>query len=131
VRAREGVVVDVPMLLLLPWCQITKPYRVAEIELLPFPALETSPSRDKPFDEDTNQTIKSLLSAYRDLKGKPVERAAVVRYNGRDVIEELSEEEIANAMELVELVCFSALACRNLFSNEGPYCNRDVFSLYV
>lgn len=127
----SGVVVDVPMLLLLPWCRITKPYRVAEIELLPFPALDASPSRDKPFDEDTNRTIKRLLSAYRDLNGKPVERAAVVRYNGRDVTEELSEEEIANARELIELVCFSALARRNLFSNEGPYCNRDVFSLYV
>lgn len=58
-------------------------------------------------------------------------QAVVATYIGRKVTEELNKGEIAEARELIDLACFSALSRRNLFADLDHYCNRDTFTLYV
>lgn len=115
------------MIMFLPWCRIDKAYKVGNIEILPF-------ERYNPIeglDEAAQCRVNRILASYKTIEGKPVDRAAVVRYEGKTAIDELSEEEREIAYDLVGIARFCGLANREYFKQGGRYCNSDCFSLYI
>lgn len=115
------------MLLFMPWCRIDKRYQVGAIELLPF-------ERHQPIDglDDVAQCrMNTILATYKTIEGKPVDRAALVHYNDKSPIDDLSDTEVDTIYELVTLACFCALANRDVLDALGFYCNSDCFALYV
>lgn len=114
-------------LLFLPWCCIEKPYQVGDITLIPYDKYDSIPGLD------THSTLKvrTILAAYKDLQGSAVDKACLIQYKERNLLDELTDDEIETVFELVELACFSGLANRQYFSQIKPYCNSDCFSLYV
>jgi hypothetical protein len=115
------------MLLFLPWCRLNKPYQAGDIEIVPF-------ERHKPIDrlDDATQCrVNTIMATYKTIESRPVDRAALVRCGARPPTDDLSEEEIETTRELVDLVCFSALANRAYFNPLGPYSNSDCFTLYI
>ena len=120
-----------PTVVLLPWCRVDKELKVDTIEILPFERRGRSgPHVPRTQRAITNQ-ISKLMTPYRDLKGRRIDNAAVVKWMDKSVIEDLTEEEIATTKELLDLVTFSALSSRDLFSSGGNYCNSDTFTHYV
>ncbi len=114
-------------LLLMPWCRIDKAYEVGCVNVLPF-------ERHKPIDglDDAAQCrVNTIMATYKTIEGKPVDRAALVRYDGRSPIDDLNEAEVDTVYELVALACFCGLAKREYFNPLGSYCNSDCFALYV
>lgn len=115
------------MVAFMPWCRIDKTYEVGEIQILPF-------ERHKPIDglDDTAQRrVNTILASYKTIIGKPVDRAAFVRYGGRSLIDGLNDKEQETIHELVTLACFCGLARREYFEQGGHYCNSECFSLYI
>ena len=114
------------MLAFMPWCRIERVYEAGDIVILPF-------KRHVPIDgvDDTGQClVHTILTAYKTIEGKPVDRAALVRYAGKSLLDDLSQDDRAAIHGLVTLVCFCGLAMREYFNALGPYCNSDCFSLY-
>jgi hypothetical protein len=116
-----------PTLLFMPWCTLDKPYDVGEIEILPF-------ERNAAFaecDEAVLRNLNLILACYKTLQGEPVQQLAIIRVKGRSPIEDVSDDQIAVAYDLLSLVTFASLATRELFNPIGAYCNSDSFSMYV
>jgi len=115
------------MLMFMPWCPIDKCYEVDDIYLLPFTRHKLIDGLDK-----TDQCrINTIIGIYKDLEGKPVRNATIVRYDGHSPIDDLTDDQIEIAKDLTALACFCGLAKRKYFNAPGPYCNSDCFSLYI
>lgn len=115
-----------PTLQFMPWCRIEKPCRAGDLELVPF---RVGAPIDG-IDESTSTRVGRILACYRDLEGRPVEKAALARFGKRSLAEELGDSEIEVTREIVDLVCFSGLSNRAHFRPD-PYCNADCFTLYT
>lgn len=115
------------MLLLMPWCPIHKCYESGEISILPFRRHASIDGLDKA----AQSQINTIVGMYKNIEGKPVHKAAIIRFGEKSLIDDRMDNEIDNAQELAVLVCFSGLAGREYFNALGPYCNSDFFSLYV
>lgn len=115
------------MLLFMPWCRIDNRYQVGDVELLPF-------NRHQPIegiDDLARCRVNTIMAAYKTIEGKPIDSASLVCRGGKSPTDDLSEEEVEVAYELVALACFCALAKRDYFNSLGFYCNSDCFVLYV
>jgi hypothetical protein len=115
------------MLLFMPWCPIDQRYEVGDVEIVPF-------ERDAAIDEldaDGVRRVNHILGSYKTIAGNPVPRAALVRHRNKAVIDDLTNDEIDRAYDLVTLACFSALSARDYFNPIGRYCNSECFSMYV
>lgn len=115
-----------PTLHFLPWCRLDKPYSVGDVTLIPF-------ERSKPpsdLDDLTTYPIKLILNSYRGSTGHPVRQFAIVRIEGRSVLDDLADEERERVWQSIALTCFTALAQRDFIGGHGPYCNADCFLLY-
>ncbi|GIW70824.1 MAG: hypothetical protein KatS3mg102_0366 [Planctomycetota bacterium] len=115
------------MVSFLPWCRIDKAYDVGQLQILPF-------KRHQPIeglDGAAQCRVNTILATYKTIQAKPVDRAAIARYAGKSVIDDLNEEERETIRELVAIACFCGLARREYFNELGPYCNSDCFSLYI
>ncbi len=115
------------MLVFMPWCPIDKSYDVGETTILRF-------GRDAPIDgldETARCRANAIMAIYKNIQGKPVHRAAIVRYGAKSPTDELSDYEINVMQDLVSLGCFSALAKRGYSDSLHPYCNSDCFLLRI
>jgi len=115
------------MLAFMPWCPIDKAYTVGDVTILPF-------ERHTPIEglDDAEQCrVNTIMAMYKDIKGKPVRKAAIVRYGSKSPIADLTEDDIEIVQELAALACFCGLAKRQYFDSLGPYCNSDCFSLHI
>ncbi|MGQ9513173.1 hypothetical protein [Thermodesulfitimonas sp.] len=115
------------MVVFLPWCSVKREYTADGIRLLPYSA--TAPING--MDSSEREAINKLLAIYRDLRGKPVRQAALIQYRNRPLTADLNEAEWEEVSERVELICFAALANRDLLGEFGFYCNRDHFTCYI
>ncbi len=112
------------MLTFMPWCRIDKIYKIDNIEILPFKRHEQINGVD-----DAGQCrVNTIMSIYKNIEGRPVDSAALIRYSDKTLIADLNEEEMAEMSDLTTLACFSGLAKREYFNPVGPYCNS--FTLY-
>ncbi|WP_287843616.1 hypothetical protein [Caldanaerobacter sp.] len=113
------------MVAFLPWCPIDKEYSMDGIKLTPY-------SRSDLTEEINNLGLKGadkIFDIYRDLKNQPVEKIALVKYQG-EIFFNNFEFQLFEISELIELACFTALSKRNFFDGSN-YCNRDHFTLYI
>lgn len=115
------------MVVFLPWCPVDREYAAGDIRLLPYSA--TAPISE--MDSSERGAINKLLAVYRDLRGKPIKRAALIQYRGKPLTADLDETEREEVSEWVGLICFAALAKRELLGELGFYCNRDHFTCYI
>jgi hypothetical protein len=109
---------------IMPWCRIDRAYDVGDITIIPYLG------QIEDVDELVQRALARVLSTYRDIQGRPVDHAAVVRYVGKGFGSDLSDDEIEAAYEWVQLACFAGLAGRQFFTPEAPG-NSDAFILYV
>jgi hypothetical protein len=115
------------MISFMPWCRIDRDYDVGEVKIIPF-------RKDMPLQglHDAEQDrLSTILATYRSIEDEPVDHAAILQFAGRDVTDELAEEERERIFEAAELACFSGLANRQYFNPLGPYCNSDCFAVYI
>jgi hypothetical protein len=115
------------MLLFMPWCPIDQRYEVGDVEIIPF-------ARDAAIadlDEDGIRQVNSILASYKTIEGNQIPRAALVRHRNKSAIDDLADDEIDLAYDLVTLACFSALSARDYFNPIGKYCNSESFTMYV
>ncbi len=115
-----------PTLHFLPWCRLDKQYSVGDVTLIPF-ARSTPPSE---LDDLTTYPIKLIMNSYRGSTGHPVREFAIVKFTGRTVLDDLSEEERDRLWGSVALACLAALSQRDFMGAHRPYCNADCFVLY-
>jgi hypothetical protein len=115
------------MVLYMPWCRIDHDYPVGDITILPF-----EPAR-QPTDLDDGAWSRActILGTHKDINGNPVDRAAVIQYAGRALMDDLSDAEIHTAGDLVALACFAGIASREYFRPHFRYCNSDCFTFYL
>ena len=114
------------MLAFMPWCGIDKAYTVGGVRIIPY-------QRHKPNDgqsDDLHCQVDTILATYKSLRGKPVEKAALVCYDSGSPTDNLSRDQMLEIQEFMALACFSGLAKREYFNPLGPYCNTECFALY-
>jgi hypothetical protein len=109
---------------IMPWCRIDREYQVGDVTITPYRG------RIEDVDEDVQRCLARVFGTYRDIEGRPVDHAAVVRYADTPFGADLASEEIERAYEWVQLASFVGLAGRKFFTPEAP-CNSDVFLLYM
>jgi len=115
------------MLVFMPWCPIDKVYAVGDATILPF----ERHTPIKGLDDAEQCRVNTIMATYKDIEGKPVRKAAIVRYGSKSPIDDLTDDEIEIVQDLAALVCFCGLAMREYFDPLGPYCNSDCFSLHI
>lgn len=116
-----------PMIAFMPWCRVEKAFDVGDMRILPF----HRHGRLEGLDEAALSRANTILGTYKTIEAKPVDKAALIKYGAKSLVDELNTEEHETIHELVTLACFSALARRQYFDSLGPYCNSDCFTLYV
>ena len=99
------------VLMYMPWCRIDHDYNVGEIAILPFD--RTAPING--VDGAAWSRLCAILGTHRDINGNPVDRAALIRFAGMGLTDDLSDEQINVAGDLVTLACFAGLATREYF----------------
>jgi hypothetical protein len=115
------------MLLFMPWCPIDSEYEVGDIKILSY----NPDGIINGLDKIMQRRVKKIMATYKDIEGNPVRKAAIVCKINKAVTDNLSDDDIDIAQELVTLACFAGLAKREYFNSLGPYCNSDCFSLYI
>lgn len=115
-----------PTLHFMPWCRIDKAIRVGEIEVFPFHV----DSAIEGVDTSATDHVKAILAIYRNLEGDPIDRCALIKYAEKNVVADLTPTEIEVMHDLIEVLCFSSLAGRELFNQRGPYSNAACFTFY-
>ena len=115
------------MLLFMPWCRLDKPYQIGGMTILPYGHDEQIVR----LTDSARSAVRAIMATYKTIEGKPIDRAALVRYSDKQLLDDLTDDEIAQVREILALVCFCGLANRQYFSPVGDYCNTDTFSLHV
>lgn len=110
----------------LPWCRIDKQYAIGQISIIPIQRA----AAEGGLSPSTTETIKKILSGYKDIEGRPVSYFAIVRYEDLDELADITGEQFQIMNDCLQLACFAGLAKRAYFNAMGPYCNTDCFILY-
>src|SRR2546422_1781023 len=91
---------------IMPWCRIARAYRVGDVTIEPYRGALGG------VDDAVQRQLARVLAGYRTIEGRPVDRAAVVRYGDKPFGADLSPEEIESIYEWVQIACFAGLAGR-------------------
>ncbi|HKR65369.1 MAG TPA: hypothetical protein VJZ00_16675 [Thermoanaerobaculia bacterium] len=110
---------------ILPWCGIPRTYRLGELTLLR--VITDEPIEGLP--QASERIIRRFIASYRALDGTVVDPCAIVAFRSDDPIRELTEAELNEAAESVQLAAFSSLAARRFFRE--PYSNSTCFTRVV
>lgn len=114
------------MLLFMPWCRIDQAYTVDCIGILPYRRGDALDG----LNQLQQSWVDEIMGRYKTIEGEPIHSAAVLCFPGKAPIDELTEAEVKEALDLADLICFSGLARRRFLEPASPYCNRDCFTLY-
>ncbi len=117
---------QMPLLQFMPWCAIDKSYSAGDVTIIPYDIENAIAGLDEP----TSYQVRTLLASYRDLEGQPVREAALVQFQGRSLLADLTDDEMEVTRECIGIACFCGLAKREYFNQLGPYSNADCFILY-
>jgi len=115
------------MLVFLPWCPVEERHEVGPIAILPFRRHEAI----EDLADAAQCHVNGIMAMYKDISGRPIRHAALVRYLDKSPIAKLTDDEIDTARELIALACFSGLAHREYFNALAPYCSSDCFRFSV
>jgi hypothetical protein len=115
-------------LLFFPWLRVNSGFAVGDFELVVY-------VRDKePFGESSRrqEQVDQVLSAFRERGENPVGKATLLKFQDKNLLDELEEEEASAAFVFGELVAVSGLSAREFFwPGAFQYCNRDLFQLRI
>jgi hypothetical protein len=115
------------MLTYLPWCPIKEPFKVGEITLLPF----NRGTRLNGLSDLAWSNICAILGVYRDINGNSIDRAAIVQFGSKSIVDDISEAEFEKIRDFIAIANCCALAQREFFGHGLTYCNADCFSAYT
>jgi hypothetical protein len=87
--------------------------------------------RKAPFGEATTQqqVADKVLEPFRDHGVTPVAQATIAGREGKDFLDDLTQEEKRLVGMDTEILCLSAIACNDYFSQVGSYANYSAFEL--
>jgi hypothetical protein len=111
----------------MPWCRIDRDYDLVDIRIARF-------DRAQPLDGiavAVQGDVQKILGMYKDIKGTPVEKTALLVLRTKEILDDLTIDERDLVYELVEIIRFGGLANREYFNPISPYCNSDCFACYV
>ncbi|KKM71061.1 hypothetical protein LCGC14_1434470 [marine sediment metagenome] len=117
------------MLLFMPWCRLDKAYRAEEIELMPYSS--GVPNAIPGLDASMRSCVDRIMGMYKTIEGRPVDRAAVIRFAAKPPLSTLDDDEITVVDELITIACFTALSKRQYFGVPDVYCNTDCFLFHA
>ena len=110
----------------LPWLSLDAEFEVGDFRLVPYHRGE-APG----VDAGEQAAIDKVLSAYRDLHGKPIDRATVIRHSAQESPSaDFSESLHLDFFVFVDLLAFAGLAARRFFGH-FEYTNRDSYRLVL
>ena len=109
-----------------PWMHIREAVSVEGFELLPYRRGSAPAGAGKPEQE----SIDKLLEPYRTAPRGRLGAATLLRLTGRDLLDNVTDDEADAALRFGELVAFSGLSARTFFDQIG-YASRDNFRLIV
>jgi len=116
-----------PTKFFFPWLQVKQSFHIGAVNLIPY---ERGARVSDCFDS-TQHVTDAILGNYGECligspNGQPQEitRATIAEWQDDDASIELTDEEIAERLNLGQWVAFSALSCRRFGSHFG-YCNAD------
>ncbi len=102
----------------LPWFSIQQSLTIGSFEFLPFAINVQNPN-------PVQQEIISILAMYNDLSNRPIRTATIVKHVAKAVNDELTEDEMEEAYQIVNLLTIGGLIKRHHFS--GPYVSTSNF----
>jgi hypothetical protein len=111
----------------MPWCRIDRSYDLQDLSIIRF-------DRARPvegIDDALRENVQKILSTYKDIKGSPVAKAALLVLKNKQILDDLNDEERDLLYEHVEIIRFGGIANREYFDPIAPYCNSDCFTCYV
>jgi hypothetical protein len=110
------------MLAFFPWLALREVLSIEGYSLIPF-------VRDQYPGGLLQPTIDNLLKHYTTNSG-PIRNATLLTFAGRDLIQDLSDDERKNMFEFAEILAFMGLSEREYFS-DFTYINRDKFAFLI
>ena len=78
---------------IMPWCRLDRAYQVGDVTIIPYRG------RIDDVDEPVQEALARVLNTYRDIQGRPVDHAAVVRYADKSFGADLTDDEIDGIYE--------------------------------
>lgn len=106
----------------LPWLRIKEPCRIAKVEFLPW----RQDGVVMPTLADCSDFLTTILSGYRDHKGKPIANCVVVTIPGRGW--NLADSDFESVRWAASLLFFATWASNEYYANfSGPYVNSSAF----
>lgn len=115
------------MFAFFPWLRISSPISVGDVIIVPYSRGRKPAGEGSEFQEK----MDTILQPYLESGDRPVMDAAVMQFAGGDSLRDLSEQEIAEALLLGELLTVCGLSSREYFGGGIQYCNRDNFQLVI
>lgn len=122
-----GRVAQMAAIAFMPWCRIDGNYDLADLSIVRF----ERGRRVEGIDDALQQDVQKILGTYKDIKGMPVDEAALLVLRNKQILDDLNDEERDLLYELVEVIRFGGLANREYFHPISHYCNSDCFACYV
>jgi len=120
------------MLAFFPWLRLNTrklKLKIGDIILLRFDRKNRLPFRCV---RGVQGICDKVLESYISENGSPVAECSLVSLRGKKILEDIEEKEINYLYSVVEVITFSGLAKRELFSSTGlGYCNTDDFAFFV
>jgi hypothetical protein len=123
----------------MPWTTVNEPVQVGSFTMLPVILDESGKRECNPVTawSDPPPEVLEILRVYRnhpnmktgsEASNGIISSATIVQFGGRQVTDDLTDENIENLFSLREAFTFCGLAERKFFAHRG-YCNRDSFTM--
>jgi len=106
-----------------PWLTIREPVSLPPFSLVPY-------ERARRPGGVLQGTLDVVLEPHVDTV-KPIRRATLIHFEGRPIVDDLTEVEIAQFYRFRDLIALAGLASRECFGFGLHYCNRDNFVLAI
>jgi hypothetical protein len=111
----------------MPWYRIDRNYDLLDLSLIRF----NRATRVEGVDGAVQDDVHKVLGTYKDIKGEPVDKAALLVLKDKNILADLNDDDRDLLYELIEVVRFGGLANREYFDPIARYCNSDCFPCYV
>lgn len=115
------------MLSFFPWLGVKERLQLGEFQLLPYERGQSSCGAGV----ELQRAFDSVLEHYVEANQKPIRHATLVVADGRQITDDLGQEEMESYFNFGELVAFGGLATRKFFGLGNQYCNRDDFTFII
>ncbi|MBW7996182.1 MAG: hypothetical protein FVQ81_06360 [Candidatus Glassbacteria bacterium] len=111
-----------------PWFALDDEITIGKYRLIPYKRVTLPAGRDN----EKQKILDSVLSHYYAILNKPINEATLVLLDGKELLEQLNQEDTDSIFVFAELFAFSNLSKRSFFGMpQFDYCNRDLFRVMI